>query len=138
MYITTDDFDTAIYPEVRRAISRNSQIFMDDKINIALSIAQSKLALKYDMATELEKTGNQRNHLLLGIIKDIAIYYLYETQETVPDHRAKRYDDAIDFLNDFKTGKSVLVGVPMATITTTTNNNGTMTFGSEPKRNNRL
>lgn len=137
MYITPDDFDKAIYPEIRQAISRNSILYVEHQINIALALIQSKLSARYDIIAEFAKTGNDRNSLLVAIAKDIAIYYLYETQESIPDHRVKRYDDQIAFLKELTRGEADLAGIPSAPTNTTTPQ-GNMAFGSEPKRNNRI
>ena len=137
MYLTTDDFNKSIYPEIRNAISRGDATYVEHQINIALSIIRAKLSIKYDMDTEFSKTGNDRNHLLLSIAKNIAIYNLYDTQETIPEHRVKRYDDAMDFLKDIVNGKAVLVGLALVP-QEDTSVKGNMAFGSEPKRNNRM
>jgi phage gp36-like protein len=140
MYITTEDFDKAIYPEIRQAISRNSQIYAEHQINIALSMIQSKLSARYDILLEFSKIGIDRNYLLVSIAKDIAIYYLYETQESVPDHRVKRYDDAIDFLVKINRGEDELAGLSKAPVITDPNapKRGNTAFGSETKRNNKI
>jgi phage gp36-like protein len=138
MYLTIDDFNKSLYPEIRNAISRGDNADIEHQINIALSIIQSKISLKYDVDSEFSKTGNARNHLLLSVAKNIAIYYLYDKAETIPEHRVKRYDDAMDFLKDIVNGKAVLVGIPLAVTDEITAPKGNIGYGSEPKRNNRL
>ncbi len=138
MYLTTADFDKSIYPEIRTAISRGDAAYVEHQINIALSTIESKISIKYDIATEFNKTGDARNHLLLSIAKNIAIYNLYDTQETIPEHRVKRYDDAMAFLKDIVNGKAVLTGLAPAPVETSNMTYGNMAFGSEPKRVNRI
>lgn len=138
MYLTTEDFNKSIYPEIRTAISRGDAVYVETHINTALDIIQSKVSLKYDIATEFAKTGDARNHLLLSIAKNIAIYNMYDTQETIPEHRVKRYDDAMAFLKDIVNGKAVLAGLSPAPEDTNQTQHGNMAFGSEPKRINRM
>lgn len=138
MYLTTEDFNKSIYPEIRTAISRGDAVYVETHINTALDIIKSKVSLKYDIDAEFAKTCNARNSLLLSIAKSIAIYNLYDTQESIPEHRVKRYDDAMAFLKDIVNGKAVLTGLAPAPVENTTTVQGNITFGSEPKRNNRM
>jgi phage gp36-like protein len=138
MYLTLEDFNKSIYPEIRNAISRGDEDYVMTQINVALSIIQSKISLKYDVDLEFAKSGSNRNSLLVTIAKNIAIYHLYETQETIPNHRVKKYDDAMEFLKDIVNGQAVLAGMTLAPVQEDTTIRGNMAFGSEPKRNNRM
>jgi phage gp36-like protein len=140
MYITTEDYDKSIYPEIRQAISRNSIQYAEHQINIALALIQAKLSARYDILGEFAKLKEARNFLLVSVAKDIAIYYLYDTQESIPDHRVKKFDDAMEFLSDLATGKATLAGVPAAPLIAdpTLAPRGNMAFGSDEKRNNKI
>ena len=138
-YLTAAELNTSLYPEIQSAISRGQSTTIELHINEALSFVQAKLSTRYDMIAEFQKTGADRNNLLLKFIKDIAIYYLYDLPETIPSKRVKAHDDAIDFINDLVKGQAVLAGVPPAqTDDDTTTIGGTISYGSEQKRNNRL
>jgi phage gp36-like protein len=134
MYLTIQDFDTSIYPEIRNAIARKSQLNINHQINFALSLIRSRLSARYDMAAEFLKTGEARNPLLLEYAMDIAIYNLYNSQEAIPDHRVKRYDDAIEFLKDVVSKKANLEGVPLIPTDDLNATQGSIRMGSNPKR----
>lgn len=137
-YLTATDLNSSLYPEIQTAIARGQTTTIEIHINEALAYVQSKLSVRYDMITELQKSGTARNNLLLKFIKDIAIYYIYDQAETIPEKRVKLYDDAVEFINDVVRGKAVLAGVPIAIAEDSSNIGGTISFGSETKRNNRL
>jgi phage gp36-like protein len=87
------------------------------------------------MAAEFLKTGEARNPLLLEYAMDIAIYNLYNSQEVIPDHRVKRYDDAIDFMKDVVSKRANLEGVPLIPSDDPNTPTGNIKMGSNPKRN---
>ncbi len=132
MYLTATELNSSLYPEIQAAISRGQTLIVDLHINEALAYVQSRLSVKYDIEAEFAKTGADRNNLLLKFTKDIAIYYLYDLPETIPDKRVKAHDD------DIVKGRAVLAGVPKALIEDESNNGGTISYGSEEKRYNRL
>lgn len=140
-YLSASELNSSLYPEIQMAISRGQSLTVELHINEALSYIQSKLSVKYDIETEFQKTGAERNNLLLKFAKDIAIYYLYDLPETIPDKRVKAYDDAVKFLDDVVKGKALLVGIPKAVIDLEdeqANLGGTIAYGSNRKRDNDL
>lgn len=137
-YLTISDFDNSIYPEIKRAIARNSEKYINHQINFALSLIRSRLSARYDMVAEFTKTAEFRNPLLLEYAMDIAIYNLYNSQEVIPEHRVKRYDDAIEFLKDVVSKQANLEGVPLIPTDDPNTPRGNIKMGSEPKRNNHL
>lgn len=137
-YLTATELNSSLYPEIQAAISRGQTTTVELHINEALAYVQSRLSVKYDIEAEFQKTGADRNNLLLKFTKDIAIYYLYDLPETIPNKRVKAYDDAIDFFDDVVKGRAVLAGVLKATSEDDSNNGGTISYGSEEKRYNRL
>lgn len=134
MYLTVADFDNSIYPEIKRAIARNSEKYINHQINFALSLIRSRLSARYDIAAEFLKSGEARNPLLLEYAMDIAIYNLYNSQEVIPDHRVKRYDDAVDFLKDVVLKRANLEGVPLTPSDDPNTSTGNIKMGSNPKR----
>lgn len=136
MYISPDELGSNLYPEIQTAINRGETTVAETHINTALQLITSKLASRYAIATELTRTGTARNSLLVNIAKDVAIYYLYSTQETIPNIRVKRYDDAIALLDKLAEGTNILVGVEAAEPPETGQPNvqGDVSHGSKPKR----
>jgi Protein of unknown function (DUF1320) len=137
MFLTTQDLDTSIYPEIKQAIARNQADIVNVHINEALSFIQSRLLTKYDIAAEFAKNGDARHPLLLKYAKDITVYYLYDLPESIPAKRVKAYMDAEKWLDDLNKGFAVLAGVAPAPVdedapVLPTN----AQFGSIEKRNN--
>ena len=137
-YLTATELNSSLYPEIQAAISRGQTTTVELHINEALTYVQSRLSVKYDMEAEFAKTGAARNNLLLKFTKDIAIYYLYDLPETIPDKRTKAYNDAVAFFDDVGRGRTILAGIPPAPENSESANAGTVSFGSEEKRYNRL
>jgi hypothetical protein len=138
-FITTLDFSNALFREIRETITRYSDTLL---LSCSLRAEQeiiARLSAKYHIKPELEKTGTDRNAMLVGVCTDIAIYYLYKTQETIPNIRVKAYDDAIALLRDIATGVANLPNVPPAPIEGAESIKvGVVAHGSHPKRDNSL
>ena len=137
MYITTLDFSEAIYREIRETISRYSETFVSHHSLRAEREVEARLSTRYDIAVELVKTGNSRNQMLVGITRDIAIYYMYLTQETRPNIRVKAYDDAIALLKDIAAGKASL-DLPPAPTDPGESQSGLIAWGSNQRRFNEI
>lgn len=135
-YIEITDFDKSIYPEIKNAIAKYSEQYINHQINFALSLIESRLSTRYDIQAEFQKTGADRNALLITYGLDIAIYNLYSSQEAIPDHRVKRYDDAIEFLQDVVGKKANIAGLPALVIDETNTPKGDIKMGSNPRRAN--
>lgn len=114
MFITSPDLSTGLYPEIKQLLARFSETVILIACKTAESEVESYLSKRYLIRPELEKPTEERDHLLVMICRDIAIYHLYAVAETIPDKVEKRYDDAIRILEDYATGKMILVGVPAA------------------------
>lgn len=78
---------------------------------------------KYDIVTELAKTGSNRDEMVLMISKDLAIYHIwsYVDAASIPNIRRDRYKAAVDFLRDIQNGMvtmnladSVIAYIPIA------------------------
>jgi phage gp36-like protein len=114
MYVTKEELKSNIYPEIVNMIESGDGQTVDIHINTALNTVSSKLAKYYQIDAEFQKTDNERNSLLVNAIKDIAIYHLYSSVESITNLRVKRYEQAIEFLKEVQSGKTVLWGVPLA------------------------
>lgn len=139
MFLTIQDLNSSIYPEIRQAIARGEEAVVNIHINEALAYIQSRLIKKYDIVAELAKQGDARHPLLLKYAKDISIYFLYDQAESIPAKRVKAYDDAVLWLKDLSAGFAVLAGVAPAPASEEDAGQSTSSagqFGSESKRNN--
>lgn len=138
-FIAKIDFSDALFREIRETITRFSDTLL---INASLRAEQeiiSRLSAKYNIVPELAKAGTDRNQMLVGLCVDMAIYFLYKTQETIPTIRVKAYDDAVDLLKDLATGVANLPGVdPAPTEGDNAILSGQIAWGSRPKRDTNL
>jgi phage gp36-like protein len=114
MYVTKEELNSNIYPEIVNMIESGNGQAVDVHIDTAMKTVSSKLAKYYQIDQEFQKTGDARNSLLVNTIKDIAIYHLYSAVESITNLRVKRYEQAIEFLKEVQAGKTVLWGVPLA------------------------
>ncbi len=145
MYLTPADIAADLYPEIAAAIGRqDASGALLPHIQRALGLVRSRLATRYDMATELAKSytsggttdADPRNALLVSIAASIAIYFFYRTQEAMPALRRKHYEDALAELALLQDGKSILDGVPPAPAPdpTTPSPAEQIAYASNPKR----
>lgn len=142
-YLSPDDLNASLYPEIRAAIDRvaldradgEGGTSLEEAINRALSLIQSKLAPLYDIGKEFAKSGNTRNGLLLGMARDFAIFFLYQLPEKMPVHRYKAYEDSLALLKELARGEGTLIGVdPAPAPTTPAPTVSTGAWGSNPRR----
>lgn len=135
MFLSKSDLNGTLYPEIRNLLSR----FDDTVILSALSMAEHEietyLTLRFDIRPELEKTGTDRHRQLLSIAVDMAIYRLYQLAETIPAHRERTYDRAVDLLKMLGAGKAGLAGVAPAPVPTPENAQTDMVgYGADTRR----
>lgn len=137
-YLSSNDLDAQLYPEIRTAIARadgEGGVPLEDAINRALALIQSKLTPLYDIGKEFGKAGTSRNSLLLGMARDFAIFFLYQLPEKMPVHRYKAYEDSLALLKELARGEGTLVGVDPAPVPTTPSPAvSTGAWGSNPRR----
>jgi phage gp36-like protein len=106
----------------------------DSSIDAAISEAKGYLS-NYDIAAIFAAVGAARNAILLLYIKDIAVWHFIQLANPNIDLelREKRYNRAIEWLEDVQAGKVV---PPLPTIAPTETNPqpGKLKFGSNPRR----
>lgn len=150
-FLTIPDLDTHLYEDQINEISRNDTAITQAAIDSAIIEMKGYLSPQYDVATIFNATGSNRNPLVLTFCKDIAIWHFITV--ACPDvefeHRKDRYQRAIQWLRDIHT-RRIPVDLPLKPIATgqptgdTTHSggyggfNGSMAWGSNRKRNNRL
>lgn len=135
MFIISTDLSTAIYPEIKQAISRSSDIVVLTACKTAEKEIEDSLGRRYLIRPELEKTGDARDPLLVMIGRDIAVYHLYALTESLPAKIVKRYDDAVRVLNDYASGEKTLTGIPAAPEPEATTPDGKLIgYGGRPPR----
>ncbi len=117
MYLNKTDIEGAgMYPEILETISRE-----DEHITTAIEEAMSEVAAylqaRYDIDLEFQKTGTNRHNLIVKIVRDIAIYNIYNISSPVnmPEIRVQLYKDRIAFLKDVMAEKAVIKGLSRLT-----------------------
>lgn len=100
MFITDDDYSVLVRTEIKNILLEN---YSETKIKAAeqMGISQVKnyLSGKYDVEKIFSKTGDERNSHIVMIVLDCSLYHLYTPYpRKMPEIRAQRYQDAIDWL----------------------------------------
>lgn len=129
-FITKEDLTSLIYEENIDVITRDD----DDKVNLAIETAMLEAATfldRYDSEAIFATTGTDRDKykLLIGYIKDIALWYLLKVSNASINIEIARegYNDAIKSLKRVQ-GK-VMKDWPLAE----SGFNSTLRYGSNPK-----
>lgn len=108
MFITDDDYSVLVRTEIKDILLED---YSDTKLRSAeqMAIHQVKnyLSGKYDVQLIFSKDGADRNSHIVMITLDCALYHLYTPfPRKMPEIRAQRYQDAIDWLKLAASGKS--------------------------------
>ena len=143
-YLTQDDAQSSIRDhDLEHILDHMNSGNSIDSFDLAAQEAQSIVRdylIKYDIDTELDKTGTDRHRSIIFYIKNICLYVIYERIEDdqVPERIIKNYDDTIETLREISKGK-LTIGLPLAPVDTDGDGepDGYRTKfrgGSEPKR----
>lgn len=101
MFIEESDYEVQVRQEIMSILdpsAANSAIEMAERM--AIDQIKSYLSGRYDVEAIFSATGEERNHFLLMIAIDITLYHLWSKRapRKIPELRAQRYQDAIDWL----------------------------------------
>lgn len=112
MYLTTTDLEMGIQEEILTVITRNRQK-AEQAISDALAEVRSYLCARYDMDTELAKTGGARAPMVVKIARDIALYNCYNISNPVnmPESRREAYRDAVAYLKSVQAERASIEGL---------------------------
>jgi phage gp36-like protein len=134
-FLAINEMETHLYAENIEVINRGDSTLTQAAIDAAIAEAKGYLS-QYDVTNVFNKTGTNRNALLLVFVKDIATWHFLVLCNAGVELqlRQDRYDRAISWLKAVQKGeiKADLPeleeeGEPAA---------GTIKFGSNDKRNN--
>ncbi|WP_080058970.1 phage protein Gp36 family protein [Spirosoma aerolatum] len=134
MFLQKADLMTQVMPEIVDMITRYDDTIILTHLVTAESEIESHLVGRYDIRPELEKTGANRNALLLQIAKTIAICYLYQPLETIPDKITKSCERAAKLLEMLADGRIKLPGVAAPIPDDTATTGSEIGWGSTPRR----
>jgi phage gp36-like protein len=136
MFITKADITSSgIHSEILEALSRNSDITLNDIIAISIDEMGGYLASRFDIVNIFNKTGSDRNQSIKQKLIDIVLYHIHSkgNPSAIPDIRVKRYDDAIEWLKGVQSGSINPPGLPLREEESV---NSMMSYGSNPRRVN--
>lgn len=141
-FLKDTDYDVLIRTEIKNILLENySQTKLLSAEQMAIAQIKNYLAGRYDVSLIFEAlpddaTDDTRNAFIVMITIDCALYHLYCSiaPNKIPEHRANRYQDALDWL------KSMLETNKKADLPPLLNNQGeekgTFRLNSNYKANN--
>lgn len=138
-FITAADFKTRAYQEKIDAISQGDITLLPTAIATASAIAKGFIG-RFDIADLFSKAGDDRDPLLLGWIKDIAVWEFIGLANPGIDYDdcATRRNNAIALLTKVQNSTFVPVGWKLATNSdpnSTADPSTSFHITSQPKRN---
>jgi len=108
-FLKNSDYDVLIRTEIKNILLENyseTKLFTSEQ----MAVAQIKnfLAGRYNVSEIFSKQNEERNHFIVMICIDCAIYHLYSSisPNKIPEHRSQRYNDALEWLKLMAEGKS--------------------------------
>lgn len=101
MFVTDSDYEVQVRQEIMSLLDGS-----DDRAalrlaeRMAIDQIKSYLSGRYDTTTIFACEGDERDHFLVMITIDIALYHLWSKRapRKIPEFRAQRYQDALDWL----------------------------------------
>lgn len=107
-FIVDTDFEVQVRNEILTLLDDS-----DDKaaVELATRMATDQITQyiggKYDCKTIFAATGDDRDHFIVMITIDILLYHLWAKRapRKIPEYRATRYQDALDWLKSVGSGE---------------------------------
>lgn len=101
MFITDNDYEVQVRQEIMQLLDgsdERSAVRLAERM--AVDQIKSYLSGRYDTATIFACEGDDRDLFLVMIAIDIALYHLWSKRapRKIPEFRAQRYQDALDWL----------------------------------------
>lgn len=135
MFINESDYEVQVRQEIMQLLDGSadrSAVTLAERM--AVDQIMSYLGGRYDMESVFARQGDERDHFIVMITIDIALYHLWSKRapRKIPEFRAQRYQDAIDWLKAAGEGtlKTALPQLPDDTY------NGDIVISSNYKPNN--
>lgn len=101
MFIQESDYEVQVRQEIMSILDTSTEkSALEMAERMAIDQIKSYLSGRYDMEAIFSKEGEERNHFLLMIAIDIALYHLWSKRapRKIPEMRSQRYQDALDWL----------------------------------------
>lgn len=135
-FIDKADYTSIINQNILDDITEVSDTKIDDCEKRAIKFMSGYLNNRFDVNNIFNKTGTERNDVILGFAMDITIYYLHRlvNWRNAPSARVQAYNDAKEWLQKV----SELQINPSDLPTLTDGSKDYVQFGSNPKRTNHI
>jgi phage gp36-like protein len=136
IFLTDADFKKQIKTDILSAVIQADTQILNDAERATIAEITSYIALRYDAANVFNKTGDNRNALIVMFAVDILLYHIHSRlmgKET-PEIRDIRYSDAIKWLKMVNAGE-IFIDLPLKPNTVAA---GNISYVGEEKRNNRF
>ncbi len=106
-FIGIADWEEWVDKTIIDQITSNDDSKLGKHENMAIQMVRDAASGKYDMDTELGKTGDSRNETLIRYVMSGAVYFLYNSVNDlqVPDRVLQNYEDVRDELKLISSGK---------------------------------
>ncbi len=135
-YLTPEEINTHIDPDVQDEISPEDSGFLQDAIDAAEAEVYGYLT-NYDTDAIFTATGDDRNPIILLYTKDVAVWHYIQLANPNIDIalRERRYEMAKESLTQIQTGKMVPKLPRRVESTETPQANSEVRYGSSRPRN---
>ena len=134
-FITTTDYPAVIHSEILNALTRGDNTIIEEAEDRAIEEMKGYLSSRYDVENIFNKTGSDRNKVILQYALDIAIYRLHiiHNPQKMPESRLALYEQAIEWLKQVSKG---MINPPDLPVLSPQNVHGQVLYGSNDKRSN--
>lgn len=108
-FLQDTDYSVLIRNEIKNILLEDvSQTKLLTAEQMAIAQIRNYLAGRYNVDEIFEQEAEARNHFIVMITMDCALYHLYTAQapNKIPALRAERYQDAITWLRDMLKGNT--------------------------------
>ncbi len=136
MYVEKNDIQSGIPEPHLKVITENNDENITTAIKDAMSLVAAYIGARYDIQKEYEKTGANRNVLVVKMVKTISLYNLYSSSNRVNMPESAKEDNlsTLRVLKDIQSEKAQLFG-----LTRLTDKDGTSSYikigGNAPRSN---
>lgn len=107
-FINDSDYTVLIRDEIKNVLLRNyTETSLANAENMAVAQLKNYLSGHYDIEMIFDVNGTRNAHIIMLTI-DCALYHLYSSMapNKIPEHRAARYQDALNWLKDVSRGNT--------------------------------
>lgn len=138
-FINPEDYDASIHQEILDALIRSDQQILEICEDQAIEEMRSYICSRYDCNKIFSAQGEQRNQLLLMMLKDIALYHVFSIHNpaNMSQIRVDRYERACQWMKDIQKGNVSVEGLPLLE-QEQYNSSSSIQTRSNKKRTNRL